>query len=32
VGLSDGGIVVWDLKVINDKLATLGLDWNGGQE
>jgi WD40 repeat protein len=32
VGLSDGGIVVWDLKVINDKLGTLGLEWIPGQE
>jgi WD40 repeat protein len=32
VGLSDGGVVVWDLKVINDKLGTLGLEWMRGQE
>jgi len=32
VGLSDGGIVVWDLKVINDKLGTLGLEWMNAQE
>ena len=27
LGLSDGGIVLWDLREIRAQLAALGLDW-----
>jgi WD40 repeat protein len=32
VGLSDGGVSVWDLNAVNRALAELDLEWNPGEE